>query len=925
MTDKIQEQVILNTKDNILLYAGAGTGKTYTIGKKIAYHLENGLCEPSQVLCLTFTVKASKEMAEDIQKSVGAGAEKVTVKTIHGFCYKIIAEESVYLNDKIIFPQIIDEADTEQILRDKILPKLNVRAFSDQLKARGATRGFDWLKTRDVYFNKNNNLFYYVTQNANKYFLINQYGASLSFDNDKFLNSESGAICPECGKVQLLQGNYCEQCGYDFRDILYPYNTKIPNLRNFVSYIKRNRILHGIITLNAEQDYQNTFNYIYSAEPEKIEKLLCYKDPEYNKNIVDINFLECLKKNCGFFINEYDNYLSNANCLDFDDLIIKTYLIFEDYERLSKYAKYSLIVVDEVQDTSQLEYSVLRKLFTCQTVLCGDLNQTIYKWRGANPNEIIAAYTEEFSPIELTFNNNYRSEKLLCNFADKFKQNAFLDKNQLNAIKTQNGYSPQIVGLEDFEQEAKFVAEKSAALQGSTAVLVRTNYYANNFYNLINTLPFTRGKFVSPEEETSLHKNVTVKTFLALLKVLINKDDKNSFEKVCQDIIGIGVEKLKTFSLDFLGLSSTSYLSEFVYQDKDCYEDLLLNDSQIVIYDIETGGLDRETCQIIQISALNLTTNETFNRFIIPTEKIEESAVKVHGYSQEFLIKNGEELTKVIKEFADFCNGKIIVGHNSNNFDLPIIKRVSGDCGINFKFKNNYDTLTLAKMLVGNVKNYKLETLCEKYGIVNQRAHDAMSDVFATGEILKVFIKNLKTTQIIRKNVLRKNKSYFEKFFNLYNKIKQEKCSLLELLNKISSDFKIVEKSLAKGEINSERKIEQLKEKIVLSSKSEPWQDIWSYLLNVNENSQSGFSFSKEQIPILTVHQAKGMEFDNVFLIGVDNFTFSDGILGQLDNEQRRIFYVAITRPKKRLFITYSKKNKFGKENFASNLLNLLK
>ena len=377
MNDKNQEQVVLNTANNIMLYAGAGTGKTYTIGKKIAYHLEKGLCKPSEILCLTFTVKASKEMAEDIQKSIGTSVETVTVKTIHGFCYKIISEESVYLNDKIIFPQIIDEVDSESILREKILPLLNIKAFSQQLKARGATHGYDWLKTRDVFYNKHNKLFYFVTERAGKYFLINQYGASLTFDNGAFLKYPSGAVCPECGRVQLSQGNFCEQCGYDFREIVYPYDTKIPNLRNFVSYVKRNRIIHGIITDNVEQDYQNTFNYLYNSETEKVERLLCYKDSEYNKNIVDLNFLECLKKNCGFFISEYDRYLNGSNSLDYDDLIIKAYLIFEDYERLKKYANYSLVVVDEVQDTSLLEYSVLSKLFNCQVVLCGDLNQSI--------------------------------------------------------------------------------------------------------------------------------------------------------------------------------------------------------------------------------------------------------------------------------------------------------------------------------------------------------------------------------------------------------------------------------------------------------------------------------------------------------------------------------------------------------------------
>ena len=922
MKDKNQEQVIYNTKDNIMLYAGAGTGKTYTIGKKIAYHLEKGLCNPSEILCLTFTVKASKEMAEDIQKSTVEGADKITVKTIHGFCYKIITEESIRLTDKVVFPQIIDEVDTEQILREKILPLLNIRAFSDQIRARGATHGVDWLKTRDVYYNKANKLFYFVTERAGKYFLINQYGASLTFDNGDFLNSPSGAICPECGGEQLSQGNFCEECGYDFRDILYPFNTKVANLRNFVSYIKRNRIIHGIVTLNCEQDYQNTFNYLYSVEQEKIDRLLCYKDSDYNKNIVDLNFLECLKKNCGYFINEYDKYLASTNCLDFDDLIIKTYLIFEDYERLKDYAKYSLVVVDEVQDTSLLEYSVLKKLFNAQVVLCGDLNQSIYKWRGAEPNEIIAHFKEEYNPIELSLETNYRSEKTLCNFADNFKKNAFSDKNKLKTVNNDNGYTPEVLVFDDFEEEARFVAKKAEQLGGSSVVLARTNAYAKNFYDITCKIPFAREKFVSPEEEISLHKNSSVKTFIALLRVFVNKEDKNSFNRVCREIIGIGAEKLKSFSLDILGVDSTSYLSKFVYEDKDCFEDLLGN-NEIVVYDIETSSLDRDNCEIIQISALNLSTNQEFNKFIIPSGFLDKEAIKVHGYTEEFLKDNGENLTEVMKSFASFCKGKIIVGHNSNSFDLPIITRICQDLKIEFNFENNYDTLTLAKLLLSEVKNYKLQTICENLGVVNQRAHDAFSDVVATAEILKNFIVKLKTTQIIRKNVLRKNRANFEKFFEKYNLIKNEKNSLENLLNKICKDFKIVEKC-KRGDITAERKIELVIEKIMVGNEQEPWQAIREYLQSVNEGTVSNFLYNANQIPVLTVHQSKGMEFDNVFLVGVDNFTFPDGTFESLDNEQRRIFYVAITRAKKRLFISYSAKNKFGRQNFPSKLLNLL-
>ena len=75
-------------------------------------------------------------------------------------------------------------------------------------------------------------------------------------------------------------------------------------------------------------------------------------------------------------------------------------------------------------------------------------------------------------------------------------------------------------------------------------------------------------------------------------------------------------------------------------------------------------------------------------------------------------------------------------------------------------------------------------------------------------------------------------------------------------------------------------------------------------------------------IPILTVHQAKGMEFDNVFVAGVDNYTFPDEV--EKYGEQRKVFYVAISRAKSKLFLTFCAKNAFGGQNQPSNLLKLL-
>ena len=82
----------------------------------------------------------------------------------------------------------------------------------------------------------------------------------------------------------------------------------------------------------------------------------------------------------------------------------------------------------------------------------------------------------------------------------------------------------------------------------------------------------------------------------------------------------------------------------------------------------------------------------------------------------------------------------------------------------------------------------------------------------------------------------------------------------------------------------------------------------------------------KPRIPIITVHQAKGLEFDTVFLAGIQNNTFPSYMSIKEGNlsEEKRVFYVAITRAKKRLVITYNSQGKYGHRNEISQFINYI-
>ena len=90
--NKEQKQAVEYTYGPLLIVAGAGTGKTTVVTKKIAYLIEKGLATPENILALTFTDKAASEMQERVDELVEVGYTDMQISTFHAFCQEILKE-----------------------------------------------------------------------------------------------------------------------------------------------------------------------------------------------------------------------------------------------------------------------------------------------------------------------------------------------------------------------------------------------------------------------------------------------------------------------------------------------------------------------------------------------------------------------------------------------------------------------------------------------------------------------------------------------------------------------------------------------------------------------------------------------------------------------------------------------------------------
>ena len=155
-----------------------------------------------------------------------------------------------------------------------------------------------------------------------------------------------------------------------------------------------------------------------------------------------------------------------------------------------------------------------------------------------------------------------------------------------------------------------------------------------------------------------------------------------------------------------------------------------------VVYDFETTGTDTRTCNITEIGAVKMVDGkftETFSTLINPGEKLSERIVELTHITDEML-EGQPSIEQVLPDFNKFCDGAVLVGQNSNEFDYKILCRLASEQKLKFS-ESHEDTLVLAKKYLRTVHNYKLGTLAKYYNVVNENAHRALDDAITTARV----------------------------------------------------------------------------------------------------------------------------------------------------------------------------------------------
>src|SRR5205809_6174246 len=243
----------------------------------------------------------------------------------------------------------------------------------------------------------------------------------------------------------------------------------------------------------------------------------------------------------------YEKKKKATNSMDFDDLLQKTLLMFQQHERIAEIYRrqFQFILVDEYQDTNKIQADLV-DLLACDhrnLMVVGDDAQSIYSWRGANFQNILE-FPKRYPDTQVfKIEMNYRSVPEILEVAKAaIAANVEQFRKSLQPTRESNAVKPALVALNDGAEQAQFVAQRILELRdedvdlSEIAVLYRAHYHAIE-------LQLELSRRGIPYQITSgirFFEQAHIKDVTAFIRFVANPQDEVAFRRMVKLLPGIG-------------------------------------------------------------------------------------------------------------------------------------------------------------------------------------------------------------------------------------------------------------------------------------------------------------------------------------------------------------------------------------------------
>lgn len=364
------------------------------------------------------------------------------------------------------------------------------------------------------------------------------------------------------------------------------------------------------------------------------------------------------KKKIAEAYKEYERQLKANNALDFDDLLVKTVQLFQTQPEILEYYqdRFRYIMVDEYQDTNTVQFKLISLLAAKYKNLCvvGDDDQSIYKFRGANIQNILS-FEKEFEHTKvIKLEQNYRSTSTILDAA-----NAVIKNNvgrKAKSLWTENGEGEKIQ-FRQFDtayDEAEYIVgdirervDNGKAAYCDHAVLYRTNAQSRLFEEKMITanIPY---KIVGG---VNFYARKEIKDLLAYLKTIDNgKDD-------------LAVRRIINVPKRGIGLTTVNRITEAAQQRGISFYEALCSADLV-------PGLGRSISKLESFAAMIEYFRKEAEHLSI-TELMEEILTET-GYVEELKAEGEEEAEACLQNIDEFLN-KIAAYEESCEEELPTL------------------------------------------------------------------------------------------------------------------------------------------------------------------------------------------------------------------------------------------------------------
>jgi DNA helicase-2/ATP-dependent DNA helicase PcrA len=960
----------------VLILAGPGSGKTRLLVSRIVWLIRQQGIEPEKILAVTFTNKAAAEMKSRLQQLIGQSAEPVTVSTFHSFMLRLLRKYHHYLDLSRYF-SIASPEYLRHLLRNLCAPYIRenieakvsgmLLAFSNYIMKGKELPSF----SRERYAEYINHLkkhhlidFDQILVLARK--LLSDYADILQeyqFLYPAILVDEFQDTDPvQYDVLYLLAGEHKNIFVVaDDDQSIYSWRGADPeNIRRFIADFKVNPILMEINYRNGQNILDCASRIISNTE--RIEPGKFLKVDTGRTDQVEVKFFLTDSEEIDYILQKIRSWQQQG--LDYKQIaliypfhrigqIVEDYLLknqipyqlaegrsFLDHPYLNKILLY-LSLIRDIQDQVALE-----------ELTRAELGQSLYNFIKDQAIRRKISFRKTLSQLyqgeekSIGLETKFKLRRLVTHIANLFNLKYFFTLSKL---------IDQINSLPE-QQQNSFLARYNIHLESVARVAdilgnldLPAGQYHWCVYHPDKRISFLASELIAlalqqPVSVFPVHQQNTAA--LPLHMVLLEfapSQYQDEYYRV------IPLYKLKnekrTGSLAVL----FKYLQWYTTQ----YDQTLLN--RYVVLDLETTSKDAYSCAVVEFAAVLVEDGEIIkemNVLINPRQPITAGALAVHHITEQ-MVRDQPDLQQYWPEIKAFLGDEVMVAHNGFGFDFIILDRMAKQFDGHKLNNRRIDTLAIARNLYPDLSN-SVDSLMERLEIRNSLRHRALSDVHILAEIfqkmqqeqltlskklsLESFLDYVALGNFLEHTTEKNEDRIFfingaRKLGTHYSQILHTFCVKYGLDEiQMASDIhnKLSELNPFAGNLNRQ---EQLLSKIKLMAQQFDHlpvdEAIAQFLSALSLNSAQDELEDVNAVSLLTYHAAKGLEFEKVIIMGLENNNMpgyhalreeedDERPLLKKIEEQRRLLYVGITRARNELILTVVKNRGGWQQEYSS-------